>query len=131
MYQYPVPFGEAIRRAFNNYCVFTGRASRSEYWWFVLFTAIVGWAIGIILGLPLGSDSFIYQGVSGLWGLFIFLPSLGLCFRRLHDTGRSGWNILWALLPFIGTIILIVYFCQNSQMSDNQYGPVPNLRFTR
>lgn len=129
MYQYQVSFGDAISRAFNNYCCFTGRASRSEYWWFVLFNAIVSWGIAIVFGLSLGSDSIAYQVIAGLWNLAILLPSWGLMFRRLHDTGRSGWNCCWGFLPIIGWIILIVYFCQDSQMADNQYGPVPNLRY--
>ena len=128
MYQYHVSFGDAVKRAFNKYCCFTGRASRSEYWWFILFTAIVGWVIGIFCGIFFGSQSLATSYISGVWGLFILLPSLGLLFRRLHDTNRSGWNVCWGFLPFIGQIILIVYCCQDSQMSDNQYGPVPNIR---
>lgn len=59
--------------------------------------------------------------------LALFLPSLGLGVRRLHDINRSGWWLLLGLLPVIGTIILIVWFCKESQMTDNQYGPVPHL----
>lgn len=129
MYQYQVSFGDAISRAFNNYCCFTGRASRSEYWWFCLFNVIVSWGIGFVFGLTFGSDSLAYKCISALWSLAVFLPSLGLVFRRLHDTGRSGWNWCWGFLPIIGWIILIIYFCQDSQMTDNQYGPVPNLRY--
>ncbi|MDE6297676.1 MAG: DUF805 domain-containing protein [Muribaculaceae bacterium] len=128
MYQYQVSFSEAISRAFNNYCCFTGRASRSEYWWFALFCAIVNWAIALIFGLTFGMDSVVFNTISWLWSVAIFLPSLGLLFRRLHDTGRSGWNCCWALLPVVGWIIILVFVCQDSQMTDNQYGPVPNMR---
>ena len=128
MYQYQVSFSDAIRRAFNNYCNFSGRASRSEFWWFMLFCAIVNWAIALIFGGLFGMDSIIFNIVSYLWSLFILLPNLGLQFRRLHDTGRSGWNICWWLLPIVGWIIVLIYLCQESQMQDNQYGPVPNLR---
>ena len=140
MYQYQVSFGEAVKRAFSQYCKFTGRASRSEYWWFFLFLSI----INIIFSG--GSSFFTVKGVfdgtitseisallnpfviaSGIWGLIILLPTWGLLFRRLHDTGRSGWNCLWGLLPFIGSIILIVYCCQESQPGENKYGPMPNL----
>ncbi|MDE6754970.1 MAG: DUF805 domain-containing protein [Muribaculaceae bacterium] len=127
MYQYQVSFGEAIQRAFNNYCCFTGRASRSEYWWFCLFVGLVSWALSLLVGSIIGGTAA--QVVTYLWSLAMFLPSLGLLIRRLHDTGRSGWNACWSFLPVIGTIILIVYCCQDSQMSDNQYGPVPNLRY--
>ncbi len=142
MYQYQVSFGEAIKRAFRNYCCFTGRASRSEYWWFALFTAIVSFV------LNMGSTILMFSsGIQGndlnelnelnnlnvfsvllyLWCIAIMLPSWGLLFRRLHDTGRSGWNCLWSFLPCIGGIILIVFCCQDSQPEENIYGPVPNL----
>lgn len=136
MYQYQVSFGDAIKRAFSNYCVFTGRASRSEYWWFYLFTLLVSWVIGIPGGIM--NFSAILNGdepsinfftiLSYIWSLAVLLPSFGLLFRRLHDTGRSGWNWCWVFLPVIGLIILIVYLCQESQPMDNKYGPVPNLR---
>ncbi|MDE6683037.1 MAG: DUF805 domain-containing protein [Muribaculaceae bacterium] len=129
MYQYQVSFGDAISRACNKYCCFTGRASRSEYWWFVLFVAIVGWGIGIVFGLTFGTDSFAYQTIAGVWNLAVLLPTLGLVFRRLHDTGRSGWNWCWSFLPVVGWIILLIYLCQDSQMVENKYGPVPNLRY--
>lgn len=144
MNQYQVSFGDAIKRAFTQYCVFSGRASRSEFWWFMLFTWIVGACLGLpnfytVMDVMHSSDSYstmveaqsttgIMTYISYLWGLFILLPSFGLLFRRLHDTGRSGWNWCWSFLPVVGTIILIVFCCQPSQPVDNKYGPVPNLR---
>lgn len=68
-----------------------------------------------------------YKYPDDYFGLVCFLPDLGLTFRRLHDAGHSGWNILWNLLPIIGQIILLVYFCQQSQPMENKYGPVPNM----
>lgn len=129
MYQYQVSFKEAIQRAFNNYCNFSGRASRSEYWWFQLFTTLVSWVLSIIGVIIFGTESATANLFTYIWGLAIFLPQLGLLFRRLHDTGRSGWNWCWSFLPIIGWIILLVYLCQDSQMQDNKYGPVPNLRY--
>lgn len=128
MIQYQVSFGDAIKRAFSNYCCFTGRASRSEYWWFFLFCFIVG-SILNALNFPylMKGEYSVYTGISYLWSLAIFLPSMGLLFRRLHDTGRSGWNWCWAFLPVIGAIILLVYVCQDSQMTENRYGSVPNV----
>ncbi len=123
MYQYQVSFSDAIKRAFNQYCCFTGRASRSEYWWFVLFTFIVGVILEALAG---NSMTSIFAWLAYLFSLATLLPSLGLVFRRLHDTGRSGWNILWCLLPLIGTIILLVFLCQPSKPEPNQYGPMPN-----
>ena len=65
--------------------------------------------------------------VSGVVGLALFLPGLGLAVRRLHDIGRSGWWLLIGIIPIIGWILLIVWYCKDSMMSDNQYGPVPNM----
>ncbi|MDE6836707.1 MAG: DUF805 domain-containing protein [Muribaculaceae bacterium] len=129
MYQYQVSFKEAIQRAFNNYCNFSGRASRSEYWWFQLFTTLVSWVLSIIGVIIFGTESATASLFTYIWGFAILLPQLGLLFRRFHDTGRSGWNWCWSFLPIIGWIILLVYLCQGSQMQDNQYGPVPNLRY--
>ncbi len=124
MYQYQLTFGEAVSRAFQNYCNFTGRSSRSEYWWWVLFTFIVGVVVSIAFCWNDTAESF----ASGVTSLFFFLPSFGLLFRRLHDTGRSGWWWLLNFIPLVGSIILIVWCCQDSQRGDNQYGPEPNLR---
>ncbi len=122
MFQRQIPFGEAVTRALTiNYCNFSGRSSRSEYWWFILFNIIVGAAIGIVF-----SGTFA-EILSGLETLAFLLPSIGLGVRRLHDIGKSGWWLLLCFIPLIGQIILIIWFCQESQPFDNQYGPVPNL----
>lgn len=149
MYQYQVTFGEAIKRAFNNYCNFSGRASRSEYWWFILFVNVVTFALYMgyififILSLTASSHpdfygeysyddtTYVYPfyllAVMLLFDLSILLPSCGLLFRRLHDTGRSGWMALISLIPFVGAIILFVFCCQESQPFVNKYGPQPNM----
>lgn len=139
MRQYQVTFAVAIQRAFANYCNFKGRASRSEYWWFYLFVVLVSWLLAIpmywmiIKTSMTGGFDFEEINVSGwssltyLWNLAVLLPSLGLLFRRLHDTGRSGWNCCWLLLPFIGVIIILVYLCSESQPFANKYGEIPNL----
>ncbi len=143
MVQYQVSFINAIKRAFSQYCVFTGRASRSEFWWFELFTAIISTLLSIpsiIVSVKmvnmaqtgaldvaaLSSTSFVTY-LNYLWSVAILLPSLGLMFRRFHDTGRSGWNWLWTFLPIAGQIVLIVLWCQPSQPEANKYGPVPNV----
>lgn len=133
MYQYLVPFGVAVSRAFSNYCKFTGRASRSEFWWFYLFNLAVLFVLGTFeaffaaAGGEGSPRSIIFYSLQALWGLVTLLPWLGLYWRRLHDIGKSGWNILWSLLPLAGAIILLVYFCRGSEMRPNQYGPVPNM----
>lgn len=124
MIQRQATFDGAIRSAIQeHYCDFNGRASRSDYWWFVLFTLILSCIFSFIGWFSPKASMIINVIVS----LALFLPSLGLGVRRLHDINRSGWWLLLGLLPVIGTIILIVWFCKESQMTDNQYGPVPHL----
>lgn len=130
MIQYQVSFGEAISRGFNKYCCFTGRASRSEFWWWQLFTFIVGIPFGYFQVAAMMSDgepSTFINILNYIVSLALLLPGLGLDWRRLHDTGRSGWNICWNFLPLIGQIILLVFWCQPSQEGDNKYGPEPNM----
>lgn len=126
MYQYQVSFSQAVRMAFDSYCRFQGRSSRSEYWWWVLFIFILGSALSL-LELLLGFSSTAAQATNGLLSLALLLPGLGLSVRRLHDINKSGWWILLGLIPVAGAIVLIIWFAQNSQMQDNQYGPVPNM----
>ncbi len=128
MYQYQVSFSDAIRRALTvNYCNFSGRASRSEFWWFQLFLFIIGCILNIIT--LSGGQGLYYtmSAISGIWSLAILLPQLGLQVRRFHDTGRSAWNLLWWFLPVVGWIVAIVFLAQDSQYQTNQYGPVPNM----
>ena len=138
MFQYRVSYGAAVRRAFSNYATFSGRASRSEYWWFYLFFIVVYTSLylsGLILMYSFKYDSsamVIIGGImailAGVFSLACALPSLALMFRRLHDTGRSGWNWCWSFLPVVGIIILLVFLTQPSQMHENAYGPIPNIR---
>lgn len=124
MYQRQLTFSEAVNRALKvNYCNFSGRASLSEYWWFCLFSVIVG-AVLKVITLFSGSVGDI---LSYVIGVLLFLPSLGLSVRRLHDIGKSGWWVLISLIPIVGFIVLIVFFVKPSQPSENEYGPVPNL----
>ena len=111
---------------FKKYTVFTGRATRSEYWYFSLFTFLI--TIGLaVIDSALGTvDKTTGQGVLGiLWSLFILLPTLAVFVRRLHDTGRSGWWFWIALIPVIGAIVLLVFMCIDSQSEVNQYGANP------
>lgn len=124
MFQRQVTFEQAVRSAIQqHYCDFSGRASRSEYWWYVLFTVILSviiQAFGVI-----SSDVSLYLGA--IVNLALLLPGLSLSVRRLHDINKSGWFILLGLIPIVGAIILIVWFCKESEMQPNQYGPVPNV----
>ncbi|MGG4219336.1 DUF805 domain-containing protein [Paenibacillus jamilae] len=106
----------------KNYVGFQGRARRTEYWMFVLFSVIATVVIGIIDGLFGLTPILTY-----IYSLAVLLPSLAVMARRLHDTGKSGWWILIALVPLVGSIILIVFFCLDSQPGDNKYGKNPKL----
>lgn len=104
----------------KKYATFTGRARRTEYWMFTLFNIIIIAVLTFVdsmLGIP---------GVlSGLYSLAVFLPGLAVVVRRLHDTGKSGWWILIALVPLIGFIVLLFFMVLDSQPGENQHGPNP------
>ncbi|HKJ87268.1 MAG TPA: DUF805 domain-containing protein [Gammaproteobacteria bacterium] len=115
-------FSEAVGVGLQNYVNFSGRAARSEYWWWTLFVFIVYIATTIIDNIVFG------QGVQILYPialLILFLPGLAVSVRRLHDTGRSGWWLLLSLIPLIGTIILLIWFVSRGESGGNAYGPDP------
>ena len=110
----------------KKYACFSGRARRQEYWLFALFNFIAGIIIGVIAGVLVSVTNvtaFAYLG--SIYNLAVLIPGLAVLFRRLHDTGRSGWWWLLAFIPFIGWIVLIVFCCLDSQPGENQYGPNP------
>jgi uncharacterized membrane protein YhaH (DUF805 family) len=107
-------------KVLKNYAVFSGRARRTEYWMFFLFNAI----ITIILSI-LQSIADIDNLLTGIYGLLTILPSLAVGARRLHDSGRSGWWLLLCLIPFIGAIILLIFFCLDSEEGENRFGANP------
>jgi len=106
----------------KKYAVFSGRARRKEYWMFFLFNMIIAIALGFIEGL-LGSP-----GVIGLlYSLAVLIPGVAVSVRRLHDTGRSGWWLLIALIPLIGAIVLLVFMVQEGKDEENDFGENPKL----
>ena len=107
-YSQEIGFGDAIKICFNKFADFEGRARRSEFWWWYLFTVLVGW-------IPY---------IGWLASLVFLIPTLAVGARRLHDTGRSGWLQFLMLVPCIGSIILIIWWCEDSK-GDNEYGPSP------
>lgn len=121
-------FTAAIRSVFTQYVGFSGRARRAEYWWFVLFTVIVG-VVTALLDIAIGTDfgESITSGgiISTLVNLALALPSLAVTVRRLHDTDRSGWWILIGLIPIIGAIVLLVFTIQDGTPGQNRFGSSP------
>ena len=122
--QRQLTFQEAVQRALTlNYCNFNGRASRSEYWWYILFT----FALGVLVSVVFSFSGTLQTVVSSVVNLALLLPGLGLAVRRLHDINKSGWFLLLALIPIVGAIILIIWFAKESDPQANQYGEVPNV----
>ncbi len=112
---------DAIKSVFTQYAGFSGRARRSEYWYFVLFNAVVS---GVLSGIA-QSQGGIFTALSTVYSLGVLIPSIAVCIRRLHDIGKSGWYLLFILIPLVGAIILIVWYCKDSMPGENQYGPNP------
>jgi uncharacterized membrane protein YhaH (DUF805 family) len=112
--------------ALRKYAVFDGRARRMEYWMFVLFNclivvvlSVVDTVVGIFsLGNSIGA-------LTGLYWLVVLVPSIAVTVRRLHDTDRSGWWALLALLPLLGTIVLFVFCVLDGTPGPNRFGENP------
>ena len=138
-------FGQSVKHVFGNYATFQGRASRSEFWWWYLFTSIVSFIVFIpvipwyteLLNASV-SETVALPALTGLatfglilstiWSLAILIPTIAVAIRRLHDTGRSGW---WLLLWFlsccfgIGAIILIIFWVLPGTPGPNRFGEGP------
>ena len=112
--------------ALKKYAVFSGRSRRKEYWYFILFAAIISIVLNII-DLLIGT----YHRTTGvgllstIFSLAVLIPSIAVTVRRLHDTDRSGWWVLISLVPFIGWLVLLVFTVQESTPGSNRYGPNP------
>ncbi len=106
----------------KKYAVFSGRASRSEFWWFVLFNIIVSFVLGFIEGLIGMSNEYGYGPLSGIYMLAVLLPSIGVAIRRLHDSGKTGWWLLLSFVPIVGAIVLIIFYVLDSDPGANEYG---------
>lgn len=113
-------FGEAISTCFRKYADFNGRARRPEFWWFALFLFLTSAAAATVDEALFGR----HELLQGLWALATFLPSLGVSVRRLHDIGKSGWWVLLHLIPLVGWIILLIWYCRKSE-GPNRFGDAP------
>ena len=105
----------------KKYAVFSGRARRAEYWYFVLFNIIVSIILSIVSSIIHDKAGII----STIYMLAVIIPSLAVGARRLHDTGKSGWWQLISLIPIIGGIWLIVLLATNGTPGSNEYGTNP------
>lgn len=127
-------FTQSIKSVFSKYATFTGRASRSEYWYFTLFNIIASTLL-LLLGIAIGAATGGSDGVPGglivgyilyiIYGLGVLIPSLAVTVRRLHDTNNSGWLILLGLIPCVGGIVLLVFMILQGTNGENKYGDIP------
>lgn len=107
----------------SKYATFRGRATRPEFWWWYLFL-IITQAI-IATTTYTSGNSTLSSVITAIIVLGLFIPTLAVGVRRLHDTNRSGWNLLWQLIPVIGLIIVLVFMAQPGTPGDNSYGSQP------
>ncbi|MDD7605264.1 MAG: DUF805 domain-containing protein [Prevotellaceae bacterium] len=127
-------FTQSIKSVFSKYATFTGRTSRSEYWYFTLFNIITSTLL-FLLGIAIGAATGGSDGVPGglivgyilyiIYGLGVLIPSLAVAVRRLHDTNNSGWLILLGLIPCVGGIVLLVFMILQGTNGENKYGDIP------
>lgn len=108
-------FIESVKTVFSKYALFSGRARRSEYWYFATFTYVTSWILVLLFD----------QWVDIAFTIVTFVPYLAVGVRRLHDTGRSGWNLLWVVIPIIGAFMVLFFLAQDSKKGENQWGPNP------
>jgi len=121
-------FQTAITTCFRKYVDFGGRARRSEYWFFALYSILAAVAAQIVdrfVDPPAADVPYAVGIVYIVVVLANFLPGLAVTVRRLHDTNRSGWWFLIVLVPLLGAILLIVWFCTKGTKGDNRFGPDP------
>jgi uncharacterized membrane protein YhaH (DUF805 family) len=113
-------FTQAISTCFSKYVDFTGRASRSEFWFYYLFILIASFVLGIVDALMFAE--MYWQPLTTVLSLATILPSFAVAARRLHDRNRSGWwQLLW-LIPLVGMIILIVWWATKGETGPNRFG---------
>jgi uncharacterized membrane protein YhaH (DUF805 family) len=112
-------FGQAVSACFSKYVTFGGRAVRSEYWYFALFTCIGAFVLAMVdLALP-------YGVLGTIFSLATLLPSIAVMIRRLHDLDRNGWWWLIMFVPVAGWILLLVWMCTRGTNGPNRFDPIP------
>ena len=113
-------FMEAVKSVFSKYATFSGRARRSEYWYFFLFCFIVNLVLSALIGAAEG-----LAFLSTLWSLATLVPTWAVSWRRMHDIGKSGAWYFIILVPIVGIILWIVWVCRDSEPGSNFYGDCP------
>ena len=108
----PMPFGTAISTGFRKYAEFDGRATRSEFWWFILFTVLVSSALGAFNVVTPSGQITVGTSLASVWSIATFIPTLAVAVRRLRDAGRRWPELFWILLPIAGIIVLVMRWCE-------------------
>lgn len=112
--------------ALRKYVVFTGRSRRAEYWVFFGINLVVYLAAAYLDRMAGTFNKEFGMGLaSGVYAAFVLLPSVSVSVRRLHDTNRSGWWLLLAIVPIIGPLSLLVIYCLEGTPGGNDYGGDP------
>ena len=115
-------FVGAIKKGFRGYVVWNARSTRSEYWWWSLFSVIVAIVASVIDTAIFSTDMMMGVGpVSGIVTLALFLPGLSVWIRRLHDTDRTGWWVWIMLIPIVGAIVSLVFVLLPSKMGPTRW----------
>ncbi len=110
-----ISLSTAVRTVVTKYSEFSGRAPRAEFWWWVLFVALVSAVISTLDVLVINQNATIGGVFNSIWGIVILLPSLAVTVRRLRDAGYVWQNIFWGLIPFVGAIILAIFCAQKTK----------------
>ena len=115
----------------DNYANFEGRARRKEYWMFTLIHILIIFALSFLSGLLSFSEetALISSGLIFLYIIATLIPGLAVTVRRLHDTGKSGWFYLLALIPYVGGFIILIFTIMEGDIGTNKYGPDPKRNF--
>ena len=143
---YNASFGQAIKRFFTKYATFSGRASRSEYWWAALFNALVAIVASILLAISIvatGNPQMDYEPDPENWrpsaltvtlmvllaaySLAVLLPSIAIAVRRLHDANYSGWFYLLSLIPGVGGLIVLIFMVLPTQPQGARFDARPSM----
>ncbi len=118
-----IGFGDAIQICFNKYATFSGRAGRAEFWWWILFQLIISMVFGALVAIFGGSFlGKLFLGLNYAVGLALFVPSLAVAWRRLHDIGKGGGWYFINLIPLVGNIIYIIWCCKKGEPEVNRFG---------
>jgi uncharacterized membrane protein YhaH (DUF805 family) len=118
----------------RRYADFAGRSQRKEYWMFYLLNVLIGVFVGFVFLVGYYADMTQTEmdtwlmpvvWLACLWSLAALIPGIAVAFRRLHDTDRSAWNILWGLVPLIGAFMLLYFYISDGTPGPNRFGPDP------